>query len=900
MPKPVVFTHATATANMRMSTLEPPPGFESQDRMYQGNRVYITFPPFHGAYLVSFLFNAIQFGTTMIAPLSGTIPSGEGLVAGLRNTSADVAIIVPSIIQDLAQNPELLEFCSCHLRAILYCGGDLPDSTGNIVASKLTLLNQFGATELGLTSSLISTRDRALEDWKYVHFHPDLGLEMRHFAEDTYELYVVRSERLREYQPTFTIFPHLQEYASRDLFVRHPSPDKKTSWKWKARADDIIVFLNGEKTNPISMEQHIVSKNPDVGAALVIGAQRFQAALLLEPAIDGKELTAPERAAFIESVWPDINEANHNVPSHARIAKSQILLTRPGKPMIRAGKGTVQRAGTLNAYADEINALYRDADETPTHNHPYETATILPVDQRTLCKHIRESIMSVTGWTDLDDDQNLFALGMDSLHAIMLIRHLKGALTLPNFAPSTVYSNPSVSALTRAISALQTQKQEAQSSSNQDQLLKRSALLQEYKDRIAELQAPPISDGRLVSSVAVLTGSTGALGSYILDSLLNNPSVTHVYCLNRASDSARLQTIRNRDRHMPTDLPADRITFCTCDLSKPDLGLPSDTYSELTSSCITVIHNAWPVNFNLSTDSFRPQLDSVVNLTKLVASSKQSSQLVFISSISSVMAHGIGEPVIPEAMIDIGSRVHANGYAESKYLSEHLIHYACERLSAHCAILRVGQLAGAVKSHGTWNPAEWFPSLVISSAHVGALPESLGAMLDNIDWVPIDLLAESAVEIAFAEFSSEPPAAPSKLSSNTVAVYNLVSPNPVQWETLRLAVSDALSHLLQKPIGFVTSEVWMKKIHEDLESMVSDRTTIEDRDVENTVQLNPAAKLLQFYEDSLSQHGGAAIKWEMKETLRQSKTLRQLQSIQRVWLQNWMEAWLRPLKTTDV
>lgn len=30
-----------------MISMDPPPGYESQDRMYQGNRVFITFPAFH-------------------------------------------------------------------------------------------------------------------------------------------------------------------------------------------------------------------------------------------------------------------------------------------------------------------------------------------------------------------------------------------------------------------------------------------------------------------------------------------------------------------------------------------------------------------------------------------------------------------------------------------------------------------------------------------------------------------------------------------------------------------------------------------------------------------------------------------------------------------------------------
>ncbi|KAL8647282.1 MAG: hypothetical protein Q9226_006496 [Calogaya cf. arnoldii] len=260
----------------------------------------------------------------MIAPISGAISSAEGLVAGLRKTPADVAFIVPSIVQELGESPDRLEFCFQSLKAILYCGEDLPQSVGDTVASKIKLVNQFGATQLGPT--------------------------MRPAADYNYELVAIRDDNRRQPQPTFTIFPDTQEYASPDRFVRHPSPTKRDMWKWKARAVEIIVFLNGEKTNSISMEQHIVSNNAEVAASLVVGAQRFQAALLVELTGDRKKLTPTERAKYIEELWPTIVVANRDAPSHARITKSHILFTSPPKPMLRAGKGTVQRAGTVQAY----------------------------------------------------------------------------------------------------------------------------------------------------------------------------------------------------------------------------------------------------------------------------------------------------------------------------------------------------------------------------------------------------------------------------------------------------------------------------------------------------------------------------------------------------------------------
>lgn len=205
----------------------------------------------------------------MIAPIPAVLPSGNGLVAGLRKTSANVAFIVPSIVQDLSQDSDLLDYCAQHLDIIMYCGGDLPQVIGDIVAAKIKLLNQFGATELGLTPNILSPQDRSNADWKYVQFHPKTGLELRHIADGVFELYAVRKPELKEYQPTFTLFPDIQEYASRDLFVRHPH--KFDLWRWKARADDIIVFLNGEKTNPISMEQHVTARNPEVQLLWLLG-----------------------------------------------------------------------------------------------------------------------------------------------------------------------------------------------------------------------------------------------------------------------------------------------------------------------------------------------------------------------------------------------------------------------------------------------------------------------------------------------------------------------------------------------------------------------------------------------------------------------------------------------------
>ncbi|GAB1204677.1 hypothetical protein APSETT445_003340 [Aspergillus pseudonomiae] len=136
------------------------------------------------------------------------------------------------------------------------------------------------------------------------------------------------------------------------------------------------------KEHPISTFRRLILKPPEIlavlhtsgstgipkpifwthdTASLVAGSQRFQASLLVE--VNGKDLSVGERAAMIEKIWPSIGQANEVCPAHARVAKTHILFTPSNKPMLRAGKGTIQRAGTLAQYTPELDTLYIDADK---------------------------------------------------------------------------------------------------------------------------------------------------------------------------------------------------------------------------------------------------------------------------------------------------------------------------------------------------------------------------------------------------------------------------------------------------------------------------------------------------------------------------------------------------------
>ena len=889
LPKPIVWSHAFAAAYVKMTQLDPPSGFESQDRLFQANRILFMLPPFHAANHCVNLCNAINNRTSIIYPLAAAIPTAQVMADALKHTTVDVAFVPPTIVTDVGKDSAMLDFVAQRLDTLIYAGGDVPQAFGHPVASRMQLVNIYGASEMGVPPAIRPEGAWPREDWKYVNIHPDTGVEFEHCSDDLYELCLVRNPRIESYQPVFKLYPDLQRFRSGDLFSRHPT--KPGLWKHRGRADDIIVFLTGEKTNPTTMEEHINS-HPEVRAALVAGAQRFQAALLIELVAE-KKLSAAERAEALERIWPTIQESNKDCPTHAIIDKSHILFVDPDKPMLRAGKGTVQRRPTISLYAEELQALYDDAEKLAVSL----SMTIKPaVDVHDLQKtssFIREMINRRTGWDHFKNEDNLLLLGMDSLQALLITRDIRHALANPDIAVSTLYTNPTVASLASAISDLSTASRQSEASSQQARLQVINATLQEHQTSIDKLVNDRLlkstnSDANAItgkdSHTVVLTGSTGALGSYVLQVLLDTPSVTHVYCLDRAPDSSGIRSQR-KSCNIGSNGSSSRVTFLTADISQPDFGLERKTYEALLTEATAFIHSAWPVNFNIPLSAFRPQLVGITQLAEFAVLAAHSPILFFISSISSVLGHPDGSLSIPEDIISNSEAPSSMGYGESKYLAELLLDYASKRLAIGSRIARVGQIAGPVEGQGVWNKWEWLPSLVLSSLHVGAVPDSLGPKQNKIDWVPIDLLAQVLVELALSSDGIEDHALKQHDVTSKARVFHPLNPHPVAWGSLLPAIVNSLSRPDTgiKKIDTVPVREWLAKVRTDAEAAGS-------ADVESMLKVNPAAKLLGFYE-KLAEDGNSA-DFETWRTEAASSKLRAIEELKPEWMERWVRAWL--------
>lgn len=195
------------------------------------------------------------------------------------------------------------------IKYAFFIGGSLSQNAGDIVSQKIPLHQGIGSSECGPFVLLRPSQETSLEDWNYMQIHPALNLEFQRKIGDLHELVQIRGP---EYlQPIFTHFPELQKYETRDLFTPHPT--KPGLWKHQSRVDDVIVFLNGEKTNPISFEQE-VGRHPEIRAALVVGQQRFEASLLVEP-LDTSPLNSAQREELVQRLWPTVQSANTKCPA---------------------------------------------------------------------------------------------------------------------------------------------------------------------------------------------------------------------------------------------------------------------------------------------------------------------------------------------------------------------------------------------------------------------------------------------------------------------------------------------------------------------------------------------------------------------------------------------------------
>ncbi|KAI5926545.1 hypothetical protein F4810DRAFT_725180 [Camillea tinctor] len=866
-PKPIYWNNlATSTVPSFLDTSIVPingNGSNALRDLYSGeNNILMTYKIYHfagiGVCLWSFYCN-----TTLVLPEAGTSLIPENLTAMIQEGKCTTACLTPSLLEAMLCYPPGLDVLAT-LKPVTCGGGPLNASrVTNLIKRIPCPINVLGSTEGGLAHLQLSDDDSHWKSFKFI----ELGQRMEEISPGIYELVYPRTELINRAYGFFHTNPQLEtEFRTSDLFS--PVEGKQGSWIYKGRRDNWIAMSNGLKMDPTEMENEI-SAHPDVTGALVAGSHRFRLCVLIE-------MKAGSTASQLDAIWPIIEDANKKAPKFGRVPKELVLFAPDNKPFLRAGKGTIQRRLTVQAFEEEINKRYEDVEEGLL-----TSGIALPSSTKTqdLIPFLRElfsgTLLDDTDNSSIGVDDNLLDFGLDSLSTFVLIAQLKAGLRaygidthkVQQVDSRMIYGAPTIRQLAVSLSEMLSRAENSNESGEKRINDLTVELLKKYDAEIQKLPRSISMQTRSMNDVetCILTGSSGSLGSYILSSLLSRNDVKKVYCLNRNAD-AKSHAASFKARGLP-ELHANnsRVVFLQVKSSDPKLGLSDDVYDSLVQETTSIIHNAYPVNFLLSLESMEPQFETLLNIFRLAAEGPNSPRVLFVSSVSaaSSMAFSGSEVKVPENILhlDHAKSLLPQGYARSKYICERLMANYSSYLDRPATVLRVGQVCGPLSGGGTWNASEWVPSLVQSSKFIGAVPSSLGSQ--EVNWVPVDKLGAITAEIVCV--------ASKRRDVAGLLVYNVVNPTTTPWAELLPGLERA------GPLDVVPAAEWVERLEKSEKG-------------HHLIHVNPAAKLIDFYKKTLLDDS-PPVRFEVSNLLGASETAATLLPVKAEDMAKWLPGW---------
>ncbi|KAI1747116.1 hypothetical protein F4782DRAFT_451716 [Xylaria castorea] len=830
-------------------------------------RNYIPMPLFHAAGLYCFLVTALYYGTPSAFGLSDRPLSADSVAESLNNLDVDAAFLPPAIVEDMSQSDRYIEPLK-KLKMVSFAGGNLATESGNRLVEKgVFVANGISATEF-LPFPVYLQPDPKLWRWFIIHSE-DFGADWRKVEgeEDVFQLVVVRKAEHPGLQGFFYTFPELQEYDTKDLYRKHPTlPDH---WLYHGRSDDVIVFSNGEKLNPVTIEG-IVADHAELSGAIVAGAGRFQPSLILEPVTYPK--SESEAQELIDRVWPLVIAANKETVAHGQVGRDFIIVASEEKPFPRAGKGTIQRAGTIKLYKDEIDELYEKVEQISDVDAPQLDLS----SEAALTESIQDLFRTRLGiQNELESDADFFSSGVDSMQVISVARLLRAGLESAGYqidadavATRVIYGNPTPEKLARyLLSVVGEGGASTPGDATQREVETMTALWQKYiknPPKAKPGRPNPSDDGQVV----LITGTTGMLGSYMLDQMVRNPAVKRVVCLNRDEDGGKKrQASAMANRGLVTDYES-KTTFLHADMSRSDFGLSRDDFNELLQSADRFIHNAWPVNFNIPTESFEPHIRSVRNIGDFASQAAKRVAVVFISSIGTGDLWDPSSGKLPEKRLE-DLTLPSLGYGRSKMVGSLILEdVARSGGDFPAAIIRVGQIAGPEGKAGVWNKQEWLPSIIASSVHLGALPRNLGAM-DRVDWTPVEGIAGLVLDVVGV--AQRVPA------EEISGYYHGVNPESTTWSALAPAVQAFYGE-------------------ERIRSLVSFREWVDLLDKSQTgdiqaLEKNPGVKLLDSYRGMAAGEDHNPVVFDMTHTQERSPSMRKAKAVTKELMEHWCTQW---------
>ncbi|KAK9423820.1 hypothetical protein SUNI508_03836 [Seiridium unicorne] len=812
LPKPIVQKHWGAVGVLPCLT---------------NNRDVATFtttPLYHGG--LADCFRAWTSGAMIWFFPEGVVPVTETNVTKAvqfaRERSPDVVRVayftsVPYVLQSLAGNPEGLQLLQT-MELVGVGGAALAPSVGDqLVDEGVKLVSRMGSAECGFLMS--SHRDYATDkEWQYLRPVIDGSLISFEPRDDgLFELVAKPGWPLRARQNRED-----GSYATSDLF--QPHDQIPNAWRYNSRSDAQITLANGKKFDPAPLEGAVVASTKQLEDIFVFGTGRDFAGALLFPA--SQDLSESE---VLEAAWPVIERVNRESQSHARLARTALMVVPKlggGSSLEKSSKGTIMRRQAEEKYADLIEAAYslRKGGQS----------TFSALDDDELCAVIAEKFSDVLG-RDVSPSEDLFRQGVDSIACIQIRKLIEACLLPPGSGPlalNAIYEHGTIQNLSLYIKGLRQGKEGTQAQENGHTDDSDLSLMVELVRTHGNFTSASISPTKTKEQrhTVILTGATGALGAHVLGCLRKDSGVHKIYCLVRArtppdahervAKGLCRRGMRRLDESSSYPNFDNKVVCLPCDLFDKNLGLPDEVRRRISQESTLIIHAAWAVNFSLRLNSFEDQLQGLHHLLRFSLSS--GSQFSFISSTASVSASPAAN--IAESCSSNPLDASPLGYSRSKWVAEQI----CAAADQHCikarrgketpehprvSVIRIGQLCG--NRAGIWNASEAYPLMLSTAKITGCLPDLQDS---SLSWLPVDQAAQAVLEIASKFGKSEQELldldTTDPMNSPTLPVYHVLNPHKLpKWRDMLQWLQDS-DHMATFEV--VTPSSWMDRLEEAL------------------------------------------------------------------------------------
>lgn len=289
----------------------------------------------------------------------------------------------------------------------------------------------------------------------------------------------------------------------------------------------------------------------------------------------------------------------------------------------------------------------------------------------------------------------------------------------------------------------------------------------------------------------LLTGVTGFLGGYLLAELLANSNLD-IYCLVRSKNIilARERILESLSKTERTNIyDTNRIHAVCGDVALTHFGLSEAEYNELVKNVQMIIHSAAQVNWIKSYKALRST--NVIGTRNVIefACKADAKPVYFVSTLSVCYANRGPERV--DESTNMSSYVGAMplGYAQTKCISESLLHQASER-GLPVAVIRPSLLCGDTKT-GRTNEDDLISRLV-----KGCITMGIASDVDwKIDCSPVDITAKIIVSCV------------RKKMAQNFWVIHVHHPNPRPWQEMILWLN-----LFGYSVNLVSLDIWLEQL----------------------------------------------------------------------------------------